>query len=860
MDDNNFDKFGLSNFKAFKELQSIDIAPITLIYGQNSGGKSTLLSSLMCVGQSLDEINKGFFKTNGLLYDAGTFDTIKNFDKGDSEYIIIELKSKIPNIGKKNSDLIYLESLESLLYPKFKLFITRNQKNRSKLIIEKIEIHYDNYLSDYKLVFNSSNIPIYRESSRGFFSRRIDEEFQSSKVFELEESSIKDLNEISIKSLKIITDEIKNSISNFDEEKLCKDGIFISRPIAGRYEKSYYITDNPFSANGLIKIAGILAGGWISNRFSKYKFTKFNNKNKELLNLVKNYVTEISKKNFELYESKNYIPSFFIDSSLEGARMSNSEIKHFNIKYLENVKKKVSEATKNEINKIKDSFTKKSISLISEKKSEKKFFQNEDIQEIELRNKDLNKNISNIKKSIKKISERVEISEKFDELDDVFNGLNFQKESLFEFNEKVKNYGKLNSQIYLNFNAPSAKKISNIPSYFDIVRDKLETLERLIYQSNELNEEGLTLFSKLDEMKVEEKTDAENTNNDIFENVIKFDLQNLLDSLEVDIEICEHYINLVLINTYEVFKCSELENKISDQESKLIIDNKPLFYELMCFLFEVQLDRKRTISYKAGVRRNYPDSFYKKSNLFTDPLFATTFIPYKLSQEIIHLRAFREAAKRAYSIDDINANNVNDVAFLITILEKEKNTFFIKRLEEDLKLLEIGETIYTKSSIDSKYDFKSIILKQANKKEVNIVDTGYGISQMLPIIIHSNTSQNNTLIIQQPETHIHPRLQAELASILARASIKPKDLNSRYFDDGRGSKNFIVETHSETILLRLLKEIRNGNFKQEDLKVFYVDKNENGSEIIEMEISDDGELISQWPEGFFSTELDEMMD
>ena len=62
MNNNNFDKFGLSNFKAFKELQSIDIAPITLIYGQNSGGKSTLLSSLMCVGQSLDEINKGFFK------------------------------------------------------------------------------------------------------------------------------------------------------------------------------------------------------------------------------------------------------------------------------------------------------------------------------------------------------------------------------------------------------------------------------------------------------------------------------------------------------------------------------------------------------------------------------------------------------------------------------------------------------------------------------------------------------------------------------------------------------------------------------------------------------------------------------
>ena len=131
---------------------------------------------------------------------------------------------------------------------------------------------------------------------------------------------------------------------------------------------------------------------------------------------------------------------------------------------------------------------------------------------------------------------------------------------------------------------------------------------------------------------------------------------------------------------------------------------------------------------------------------------------------------------------------------------------------------------------------------------------------MLPIIIHSNTSENNTLIIQQPETHIHPRLQAELASIICRSCIKPEILKSNYFDYGRGNKNFIIETHSETILLRLLKEIRNGNFKQENLKVFYIDKNEKGSEIIEMDISEDGELISQWPEGFFSTELNEMMD
>ena len=96
----------------------------------------------------------------------------------------------------------------------------------------------------------------------------------------------------------------------------------------------------------------------------------------------------------------------------------------------------------------------------------------------------------------------------------------------------------------------------------------------------------------------------------------------------------------------------------------------------MCFLFEVQLDRERMISFRAGLEKNNSENLYKKSKLFADPLFATTFIPYKLSQQIIHLRAFREAAKRAYSIDDINAKNVNDVSFLITIFEEEKNPLF----------------------------------------------------------------------------------------------------------------------------------------------------------------------------------------
>ena len=63
------------------------------------------------------------------------------------------------------------------------------------------------------------------------------------------------------------------------------------------------------------------------------------------------------------------------------------------------------------------------------------------------------------------------------------------------------------------------------------------------------------------------------------------------------------------------------------------------------------------------------------------------------------------------------------------------------------------------------------------------------------------------------------------------------------------------------MLLRILKRIRNGDFEAEKLRVYYVDQNkEKGSVIKRMQISKEGEMITQWPKGFFSNDIDEMFD
>ena len=129
----------------------------------------------------------------------------------------------------------------------------------------KIEINYG-YLSGHKLVFSAENRKsLVRKIDRKYYFRRFstpEKKLKESKIYELEKSSLKELNIISNKAVKAIANEIKSKIEKekFKEEILLKEGVFIEIPILGSYGGSFYRIDNPFTSNGLIKIAGILAG------------------------------------------------------------------------------------------------------------------------------------------------------------------------------------------------------------------------------------------------------------------------------------------------------------------------------------------------------------------------------------------------------------------------------------------------------------------------------------------------------------------------------------------------------------------------------------------------------------------------
>lgn len=105
------------------------------------------------------------------------------------------------------------------------------------------------------------------------------------------------------------------------------------------------------------------------------------------------------------------------------------------------------------------------------------------------------------------------------------------------------------------------------------------------------------------------------------------------------------------------------------------------------------------------------------------------------------------------------------------------------------------------------------------------------------------------ILVEQPETHLHPRLQARLADLFIDSTSVA----------GRGNQ-LIVETHSEHVLLRVQRRIREGSLTSDDVAVIYVDQDESGVATVQrLRLDGDGDFLDEWPSGFFDDRLDELL-
>ncbi|SDJ58276.1 AAA domain-containing protein, putative AbiEii toxin, Type IV TA system [Ferrimonas sediminum] len=140
-----------------------------------------------------------------------------------------------------------------------------------------------------------------------------------------------------------------------------------------------------------------------------------------------------------------------------------------------------------------------------------------------------------------------------------------------------------------------------------------------------------------------------------------------------------------------------------------------------------------------------------------------------------------------------------------------------------------------------------------NNIEVTASDIGVGVSQLLPLVVATITANKGFISCEQPELHVHPRVQVAIGDLLTQANDKA---------------NLIIETHSEHIVLRLLRRIREtyegtlpAGFQPvttHNISIVYIQPGDNGANITHQKVTDDGDFECDWPQGFFEERDEEL--
>lgn len=144
----------------------------------------------------------------------------------------------------------------------------------------------------------------------------------------------------------------------------------------------------------------------------------------------------------------------------------------------------------------------------------------------------------------------------------------------------------------------------------------------------------------------------------------------------------------------------------------------------------------------------------------------------------------------------------------------------------------------------------NIVMRHDYGLKVPIRDCGTGIIQSLPIVVRACTRcQEPTLIVlEEPETHLNPSAHADLCQLISESA--QNDRNKKY----------LIETHSQTFILRLQYLLAAGKLNVDDVAIYFVhfDEQVGCSSLQKVDVRSDGS-IPNWPQGMFAEVLQEVM-
>ncbi len=210
--------------------------------------------------------------------------------------------------------------------------------------------------------------------------------------------------------------------------------------------------------------------------------------------------------------------------------------------------------------------------------------------------------------------------------------------------------------------------------------------------------------------------------------------------------------------------------------------------------------------------------------------------------EMVHLGPTRAPVLAAYANEqfagfDLDGSGVPQLLRLEGALADEVGSWYATHME--------GWRLSLKRDSES----FSIRLSRSGRLKTNLAHGGEGLQQVLPVVVHQIWRQQNSPgpfldIVEQPELHLHAAAQAPLADLFIETALQ-----------GRGQT--LVETHSKAILLRLQRRVAEGKLPPDLVKLYFVEMNDEGSQLKPVNIDLNGEL-DWWPSDVFEEDFNEV--
>jgi predicted ATPase len=234
----------------------------------------------------------------------------------------------------------------------------------------------------------------------------------------------------------------------------------------------------------------------------------------------------------------------------------------------------------------------------------------------------------------------------------------------------------------------------------------------------------------------------------------------------------------------------------------------------------------------------------------------------RLLQNIFYLGPLRSHPRRVYQWSgdtppDVGAQGEYAIPALLAATEanrklnrgkRQKLQRFDTFIAAWLKDLGVIENFSVKPVAEGRKEYEVLIRTHADTPEVKLTDVGFGVSQVLPALVQAFYAPPNAVVwMEQPEIHLHPSVQANLADTFISAV-------QAYENGAPRNVQIIIESHSEHFLTRLQRRVAERWISPDEVAIYFVHRQKHGAELEPLALDMCGN-IANWPANFFGDEM-----